>query len=186
MKFTMAVLLAALSLAAQDIKMPANLDKLAAKASEVVDVSLDGALLQLGSRFLSEKDPDEAHVKRLVAGLKGIYVKSFEFDDRDEYKASDVEDLRAQLRAPSWSRIVGTRSKRNGDNSEIYIKTDAGQIAGLVIIVTDPKELTIVNIVGSIRPEDIRDLGGHMGIPKIDIGPGKDKDKDKKKDKEDN
>ena len=55
-----------------------------------------------------------------------------------------------------------------------------------MIIVTDPKELTIVNIIGSIRPEDIRDLGGHMGIPKIDIGPGKDKDKDKKKDKEDN
>ena len=101
MKFTMAVLLAALPLAAQDIKMPANLDKLAAKASEVVDVQLDGALIQLASRFLSDKDPDEAHVKRLVAGLKGIYVKSFEFDDRDEYKASDVEDLRAQLRAPT-------------------------------------------------------------------------------------
>ena len=43
------VLLAVLPLAAQDIKMPANLDKLAAKASEVVDVSLDGALLQLAS-----------------------------------------------------------------------------------------------------------------------------------------
>jgi hypothetical protein len=52
----------------------------------------------------------------------------------------------------------------------------------LAIIVTDPRELTIVNIVGSIRPEDIRDLGGHFGIPKIDINPGK----NDKKDKEDN
>jgi hypothetical protein len=185
MKFAIPVMLAVLPLAAQEIKMPVGLDKLAAKASEVVDVSLDGALLQLASRFLSEKDPDEAHVKKLVGGLRGIYVKSFEFEDRDQYKESDVEELRTQLKAPGWSRIVSSRSKRNGDNADIYLKTDAGQISGLAIIVTDPRELTIVNIVGSIHPEDIRDLGGHFGIPKIDVNPGK-PDKNDKKDKEDN
>jgi len=182
MKFAIAGLLAVLPLAAQDIKMPVSLDKLAAKASEVVDVSLDGALLQLASRFLSDNDPDESHVKKMVAGLKGVYVKSFEFEDRDQYKDSDVEELRTQLKAPGWARIVSSRSKRNGDNADVYLKTDAGQISGLAVIVTDPKELTIINIVGAIHPEDIRDLGGHFGIPKIDINPGK----NDKKDKEDN
>jgi hypothetical protein len=185
MKFAIPALLVVLPLAAQDIKMPASLDRLEAKAAEVVNVQLDGALLQLASRFLSEKDPDEANVKRMVSGLKGIYVKSFEFDARDQYKDSDVDEIRTQLHAPGWSRIVSAKSKRNGDNSEVYIKTDAGQISGLTIIVTDPRELTIVNIIGSIRPEDIRDLGGHMGIPKIDIGPSKNDKKDKK-DKDDN
>jgi len=185
MRFAIAALLAVLPLAAQDIKIPANLDRLEAKASEVVNVQLDGALIQLASRFLSDKDPDEANVKRLVGGLKGIYVKSFEFDEKGQYNQSDVEDLRAQLRGPSWARIVGASSKKKGENSEVYLKTEAGQITGLAIIVTDPKELTIVNIVGSIRPEDLRDLGGRMGIPKIDIGTGKDKDKKDKKDKED-
>jgi hypothetical protein len=185
MKFAISVLLGVLPLAAQDIKMPAGLDRLEAKASEVVNVQLDGALLQLASRFLSEKDPDEANVKRLVGGLKGVYVKSFEFDERDQYKQSDVEELRAQLRAPAWARIVGASSKKKGENSEVYLKTEGGQITGLAIIVTDPKELTIVNIVGNIRPEDIRDLGGHLGIPKIDIGKGDKKDKKDKKDKED-
>jgi Domain of unknown function (DUF4252) len=182
MKIAIPILLAVLPLAAQEIKMPVNIDKLAAKASESVDVSLDGALLQLASRFLSEKDPDEAHVKKMVSGLKGIYVKSFEFEDRDQYKESDVDELRAQLKAPGWSRIVSAHSKRNGDNSDIYLKTEAGQIAGLAIIVTEPKELTIISIVGDIHPEDIRDLGGHFGIPKIDVNPSNRKDKDKKED----
>ena len=181
MKIAIPVLLAVLPLAAQDIKMPVSLDKLAAKASEVVDVSLDGALLQLASRFLSDKDPDEANVKKMVVGMKGVYVKSFEFEDRDQYKDSDIEELRAQLKAPGWSRIVSAHSKRNGDNSDIYLKTDAGQIAGLAIIVAEPRELTIISIVGSVRPEDIRDLGGHFGIPKIDIRNDR-KDKDKKED----
>jgi hypothetical protein len=159
MKFAIPVLLAVLPLAAQEIKMPVSLDKLAAKASEVVDVSLDGALLQLASRFLSDRD-------------------------RDQYKDSDVEELRTQLKAPGWARIVSSRSKRNGDNADVYLKTDAGQISGLAVIVTDPKELTIINIVGAIHPEDIRDLGGHFGIPKLDIRNDKNdkKDKDKKED----
>jgi len=50
-----------------------------------------------------------------------------------------------------------------------------------VIIATEPKELTIVSIIGSIRPEDVRDLGGHLGIPKLDMGPVK-KDKNDKED----
>lgn len=181
MKLAIPMLIAVLPLAAQEIKMPVALDKLAAKASEVVDVSLDGALLQLASRFLDDRNPDEANVKKMVAGLKAIYVKSFEFDEKDQYKESDVEDLRTQLKAPGWSRIISAHSKRHGDNSDVYLKTDAGQISGLAIIVTDPKELTIVNIVGAIRPEDIRDLGGHFGVPRIDITPNK-----KDKDKEDN
>jgi len=45
MNFALPALLAVLPLAAQDIKMPAGLDRLADKASDVVDVSLDGALL---------------------------------------------------------------------------------------------------------------------------------------------
>lgn len=185
MRFAIPALLAVLPLAAQDIKMPMSLEKLEAKASEVVNVQLDGALLQLASRFLSERDPDEANVKRLVGGLKGVYVKSFEFDARDQYKESDVEELRVQLRPPAWARIVGARSKRNGENSEVYLKTEGGQVSGLAIIVTGPRELTVVYIAGSIRPEDIRDLGGHLGIPKIDMDSGRNDRRDKR-DKEDN
>lgn len=48
-----------------------SLDKLAAKASGTVKVTLDNKLLGLAARFLSNDDPDEAQVKQLVKGLKG-------------------------------------------------------------------------------------------------------------------
>lgn len=162
----------ALSVAAaapQDIKLPANLDQLEAKAKEVVNITLDGPLLQLAGRFLSDKDADEARVKRMVGNLKGIYVRSLEFDGRGEYEESDVEQIRAQLKSPGWVRVVGVRSRKDGDNAEVYLKTDGSNIGGLVVLVADPTELTIVNIVGQINPEDLRDLGGRFGIPKLDI-----------------
>ena len=55
MKYFIPAVLAILPLAAQDIKMPANLDKLAAKASEVVDVNLDGQEIYPVADILAER-----------------------------------------------------------------------------------------------------------------------------------
>ena len=170
MKIAYMAFVALLPVAAQEFRIPASLDRLADKASEVVDVTLDSAMLQLASRFLSDKDADEARVKRLVAGLKGVYVKSFEFEKTGEYEESDITALRAQLKGPGWARIVGVRSKKSGENAEVFIGSDSGQVNGLVVIAAEPKELTVVSIVGSIKPEDLRDLGGNFGIPKMEMG----------------
>jgi len=165
-------------LGAQEIKLPASLDRLAAKATEVVDVTMDANLLQLAGRFLSDKNADDAQVKKLIGGLKGIYVRSFEFEKTGEYQESDVEPLRAQLHTPAWSRIVGVRSQKAGDNSEVFVKTENGKIGGLAILVTAPKQLTVVSIEGTIDPDQLNELGGHFGIPKVDTrretGHGKD------------
>jgi len=152
--------------ASEDIKLPVNLDKLAERASESVDVTLDESMLQLASKFLSKDDPDEVQVKKLVGKLKGVYVRSFEFEKEGQYSLGDVEAIRVQLKSPQWTRIVGVKSLK-GENSEIYIHRNGDQIAGLVVIATEPKELTIVHIDGQINPEELSELGGHMGIPEI-------------------
>lgn len=159
----------ALTVSAQDIRLQLNnLDKLEAKASDSVDVTLDGALLHLAEKFLNTKDPKEAAIKELLAGLKGIYVKSFEFDKEGEYSMADVDAIRAQLRAPGWSRMVGVKRKKDGENAEVYIMTGS-QIGGIAIIATDPKELTVVNIVGTIDLDKLSQLSGKFGIPSIDL-----------------
>lgn len=170
MKLAYVAFFAWLPVAAQEFRIPQSLDRLADKASEVVDVTLDSSMLQLASRFLSDKDPDQLKVKKLVGGLKGIYVKSYEFEKTGEYDPADVAAMRSQLKAPAWARIVGVYSKKNGDNAEVFIGSDSGQITGLVVIAAEPKELTVVSIIGSIKPEDLRDLGGNFGIPKIEMG----------------
>src|SRR5581483_3347103 len=151
---------------AQDFKIPLNLDRLAQHATESVDVTLDASMLQLASGFLSKEDPDQVKVKRLVSKLKGVYVRSFEFDKEGQYSMGDVEAIRSQLKGPVWSRIVGVRSIK-GENSEVYLKKDGEQVGGLVVLDAEPKELTIVHIDGPINPEELSELSGHMGIPKL-------------------
>ncbi len=162
-------LLAMLPLSAQQGRLKLDqLNALSGKASDVVDVTLDGAALSMASKFM-EKEPE---AKALVAGLKGIYVKVFEFDKPGIYTPADVESIRAQLQTPGWTRIVQVKSKKSGD-VEVYVLEDGkGGNSGMAVFVAEAKELVVVNIVGSIDIEKLSSLEGKMGIPKVGLGKG--------------
>lgn len=97
-----------------------QLDRLGAKASQSVDVSIDERMMQLAAKFLSSKDPDEIKIKEVVAGLKGIYVKVFEFEREGEYTQADMASIRSQLTNPGWTRLVNVISKKDG-SIEVYL-----------------------------------------------------------------
>jgi hypothetical protein len=153
-----------------------QLDALAAKASQTVDVNIDERLMQLAARFLSSKDGDEAKVKEIVNGLKGIYVKSFEFENEGQYTEADLEVIRSQLRNSAWSRIVNVTSKREG-SVEVYLMRNGNQISGLAVLATDPKEITVVNIIGPVDLDKLTQLEGEFGIPDLEIERSKPKRK---------
>jgi len=149
-----------------------SLNKFAAKANDSVDVTLEGSVLQFAGKFLSDKNPDEAKIKKLVNGLKGIYVKSFEFEREGAYSDSDLAGIRSQLNGPGWSRIIGVKSKKEGENAEIYLHASGTSAGGLTIIATGPKELTVVQILGSINLDDLSELSGNLGVPQLHLEQG--------------
>jgi hypothetical protein len=159
--------------------------KLEAKASKTVDVSLDQSMLKFACQFLDQKDQDQAKAKKICSNMQGIYVHSFEFDKEGDYSEQDLNEVRASLKSPAWSRIVNVKSKKDGENVEVYFKKEGDKFTGLVVIATQPTSLTFVNIMGPIDPEDLAKLGGQFGIPEMEVThDGKDKSKDKVKDKD--
>lgn len=172
-KLSMLILLFAFSgfLQAQDMKLPPGVEKLSAKAKETVEVNMEGPMLKWASKFLSAEDPEEKKAAKLVENLKGIYVRSFEFTEEGAYTAAEVEALRAQFRSPEWSRVVGVRSEHDGDNVDVFFRMENEKVAGIVIIAAEPRELTFVNILGPLEVDQLADLGGEFGIPKLKTKP---------------
>ena len=85
---------------AQDSRLQmGSLDHLAAKASQTVDVSIDERLIKIAAKVFSDTDIDEREVKKLLNGLKGVYVKHFE-------RAVRPHGSRSDSHAASWSRMV--------------------------------------------------------------------------------
>jgi len=145
-----------------------GLDGLAAKAKESVDITLDSNLLQMAGGFLAGngKDKDGKDLKAVLAGLKAITVRSFEFNEAGQYRIEDLEPIRAQLRTPGWSKIISSQKK--DEISEIYTRIEQGKVVGFAIISAEPKELAVVAIEGSINLSDLSKLGG-LGVPAIPI-----------------
>src|SRR5215469_11371550 len=103
---------------AQDV--PLDLfSSLLPKATEHVEVNLGSGLLQLAAGLLSNKEEDQAKVKELIAGLKGIYVRSLTFAKPGEYSRSDIDKIRAQLKG--WNQIVNVHEAQ--EDTGIYVKT---------------------------------------------------------------
>lgn len=151
---------------AQQLKFPPELNRLAARASEVVDVTMDRNMLNFASRFLSHnRREQDAH--RVISKLNGIYVKSFEFSKPGEYSQSDIQLFRSQLKAPLWSRTLETRDRN--ETVEIFFRTENGVVNGMALIAAEERELTLIHIDGPLNPEDFDLLGGQFGIPRFHI-----------------
>jgi hypothetical protein len=151
-----------------------QLDLLANKASETVDVKLDERLMATTARWFSGKD--DADIKEVLKGIKGIYVKSFTFEKEGEYSQLEVDSVVSQLRGSTWSKVVSVKSK-GGDNVQVYLNMVGDQITGLAVLSMEPKEFTVVNIVGPIDLEKLSKLEGQFGVPDLGI----EADKTKKK-----
>ncbi|HVQ37023.1 MAG TPA: DUF4252 domain-containing protein, partial [Pyrinomonadaceae bacterium] len=124
-----------------------QLDALTSKASQTVDVNIDERLIQITIKFLG-KDPEALKVRDVISGLKGIYVKSLEFEKEGEYSVADLESIRSQLSNSAWSKIVNIHSKKEG-NVEVYLMSTPTQISGLAVLASDVKEITVVNLIGN-------------------------------------
>jgi biopolymer transport protein ExbD len=152
-----------------------NLDRLAARAVETVDVTVDASMIHMASKFLNANKVDEAKLRELLEQLKGVNVKVFEFANDGDFTAEDVEAIRAQLSAPGWSKVAAVRGKRTGGGEDVDVRfmIEGELIKGIAILVVEPRELVFVNVIGPIDPEKISQLNlleGRFGIPRIGLG----------------
>ena len=131
-------------------KLELKLDSLAAKASEKAEVDLDGSAL--GSAL--QKGQLGAH---MPATVEEVHVRNYEFSKPGGYSDQDLEPLRKQLSAGSgWSRIINVKEKQ--ESTEIYTHSRSDKLVGFLIVDCEPAEISIVHIVGTLTPEQMKEL----------------------------
>jgi hypothetical protein len=154
--------------AAEDarLKLP-EFRSLAGKATESVNISLSPWLLHMAGAFIDDKDEDGAVTKHLLAGIKAIEIRSYQFADENAYSASDIDAVRSQLTAPGWSQIMQVHHREKSEDVDMYVLIQNDETKGFALIARQPREFTIINIVGSIRMEDLPKLQSHLHLQKL-------------------
>lgn len=160
---------------AQDIQpdFPVALDKkLAARASNANEVTLNKTMLKFASLFLHSDEKDDAEAQHLIQNLNAIYVRNYEFSQPGQYSVDDLKTIRRQFLGPDWNPMVRGRSSKDEGDTDIYVKMVNDEVQGIFVLDAEPKELNMVYISGTIRPEDLEKLSGNFGIPNINVDKG--------------
>jgi Domain of unknown function (DUF4252) len=170
--------------ASSPLPLPPPVEKeLAAKASNVTEVTLNKNMLGFAAKFMNNKNGDDSATRQLIEGLEGIYVRDYEFDKAGDYSMDDVDKLRQYFETTDWTPIVRDREKKSGEMTDVMIKMVNGESHGMFILSAEPKELSIVLILGPIRMDQLGALGGLGGLGALGDIQNEMKDKDKTKDK---
>ena len=173
---------AAITANAQDARLRfEKLNGLETRARDVVEVNIDGKLLDLAKRVMVKvNDQDAKKVGQAISGLKGIYVRVYNFENENEYNVADVEEIRSQLNAPGWAKLANVRSKKNNQKVDVYTMFAGDVMSGVAVVVSESKSIAVVNVIGPIDIDLLAEMSGKLNIPKIDIEKDNDKQENPK------
>lgn len=178
MKFkpSLAALAAAVALALPGVSASAgpelqipDFNHLRSKAVDSTDITLDGFLMRIARKFAAraaEEEGADADGLRLLEDIQSVRVRNFTFDSDDSYSRADIDSVRKQLTGPGWSPLVQVHKRDPKEDVDVYVCMENDKVTGLAVIASEPREFTIVNIIGSIDLDKIAQLEGQFGIPR--------------------
>jgi hypothetical protein len=135
-------------------------------ATDSVNISLGPWLLHTVGSLIDDHDADGAAAKRLFASIESIRVRTYQFDG-DAFPSAAIDSVRRQLEGPGWSQLLQSRDRNHGEGVDIYVMTERDRTKGFALIATEAREVTIINIVGSIRLEDLPKLEQRLQLPSV-------------------
>jgi hypothetical protein len=119
-----------------------------AATEPTVEFSLKAPLIILITILISNQDNEAAD---FISKLIRVTVNVFESDDIDvDEIASPMSAMAEDLDSAGWDRVVRVREDENHVDIYFRLVSNADVIYGIAIMVAEPREKVLVNIVGDI------------------------------------
>lgn len=131
-----------------------------------VAISLKAPLLNMVTNLIRAEDDEAAD---FISKLLRVTVNVFDNEEANvDVISSTMEGLSNDLETQGWEQVV--RVREDDSHVDIYVRlsADGEVIHGLAIMVAEPYETVLVNIVGDISGNDLAALGRRFDIDELD------------------
>lgn len=130
-----------------------------------VEISLKAPLLNMITNLIRSEDAEAAD---FISKLLRVTVNVFESDaiDVDEI-AGSMTNIAEDLDSQGWERVVRVREDNSHVDIYFRLSDDSLVIHGIAIMVAEPGETVMVNIVGDISTDDLTALGRRFDIDEL-------------------
>lgn len=138
-------------------------------ADEVVKVNLRGRALEQAKKLFGLRKNVTGSVRSFVTGLTAVYRRTYRFRGGGA-KREDVERVHERLAEDGWVPLIETENRRRPDALAVYsYSAEDGQVAGMTLVTSEPKEVTVLKILGPVDFEALSAIGSGMGLPVMRI-----------------
>ena len=105
-------------------------------------------------------------ISELIKSLQSVRVNVLGLNDDNRVETTTrINEIRANLDAQGWKRVV-TVQEKGGDDVAVFIKeASESEIHGLVVsVMSHSGEAVLVNVVGNVGIEQLAKLGDRLNI----------------------
>jgi predicted nucleotidyltransferase len=92
-------------------------------------------------------------------------VRNYQFAADFTYSKDDIDSVRSQLSGPAWTQLMQIHDQKKHEDVGVYVAMDNHKVTGFAVLASEPREFTIVNIVGAVDLEKMADLQKQLGLP---------------------
>ncbi len=131
--------------------------------------TFDHDMLQSANGFLNGGDGP-------VGQLNSITVENYRYREPAFYIPEEMKALVAAYEAAGWKHLVEQHVSPREEASPVKPLTDLWlhfsgmEIDDVAVVVRGPKQMSVIEVSGALKPLDLVHLSGHFGIPKVDPG----------------
>ena len=121
--------------------------------SRDVDRTASISIGRLPIRVVSLFVGDDPEAKLLLRHVDGVRVRTWEMKGDRERVYSKLQDMRERLADDGWEAVAVVKDE--GERVYLLMKTRREAITGLVAMVSESNEVTMVNVMGRLEPEQL-------------------------------
>ena len=115
---------------------------------------------------------DEPEIEPILKELRAVRVYSYGVSGNAESAAEHVRTIQSSLVADGWLTLITVNE--DAEHTAVLLRPDdKGRNRGLAVIVQDPREVTLVNLIGNIRLDLFTEYMAELDVetPEIEIDP---------------
>ncbi len=150
--------------AQQPAGVPEILQTLSSEHATHTAITFDRDMLQTADGFIDLG----------TAALNAITVENYRYSDRAFYIPENMAALNDAYNQAGWKHLVNQHAgPRDGSTPskpliDLWLHYSGTQINYVTVLIRAPRQMSVIEVSGSLRPLDLVHLSGHFGIPKVD------------------
>jgi hypothetical protein len=133
--------------------------------------NFDRSMMQVAQNLLQSNGMDAG---RAAAAITGVNVDTYHYQRPAFYDPEALNGLKHLYDSDGWKHLLeasgkgGNPSQPLGMITDLWLHFNGPNINAVTVLTRSSREMTVVQLTGSLRPLDLLHLSGHFGIPRVD------------------